>query len=409
MGSSRRTAIHPLGLGVIGFLIFGGMFLLPLFGAWLAAREPLSSYFGFPPETLHDYPLFDPWVAGVIALLSLAVTAVLLFPKAFGFAPTQPERLRAMIASIRPAGQRHTPAWGKVGLVLLVISWALAWTDHEALAMVRPYTFTPLWLGYILTMDGLVHRRKGQSMVSRSPAAFVALFPASAVLWWIFEYVNRFVKNWYYEGDPRGPLLYAVVGSLCFSTVLPALFETAEWLGSFEWLNRRFASGPKWRSVERASHGLCAIGILGFIGVGLYPEYLFGFAWLGPLLVVSPFIHKLTPERSFMTRLAHGDWREVVALLLSAPICGFFWEMWNFFSYPKWIYQVPYVSLAHIFEMPALGYYGYVPFGLQSLLLFRLWQIMIGSRGDSLAFLPDAKAEPSQTGAELAPALTAAR
>jgi hypothetical protein len=39
--------------------------------------------------------------------------------------------------------------------------------------------------------------------------------------------------------------------------------------------------------------------------------------------------------------------------------------MWNHYSYPKWEYCIPYVQRFQIFEMPLLGYLGYLPFGLQ--------------------------------------------
>jgi hypothetical protein len=48
-------------------------------------------------------------------------------------------------------------------------------------------------------------------------------------------------------------------------------------------------------------------------------------------------------------------------------VCGFFWEAWNFYSYPKWVYHVPFVSWLKLFEMPLLGYGGYLPFALEVL------------------------------------------
>jgi hypothetical protein len=39
--------------------------------------------------------------------------------------------------------------------------------------------------------------------------------------------------------------------------------------------------------------------------------------------------------------------------------------MWNHYSYPKWVYCIPYVRRFQIFEMPLLGYLWYLPFGLQ--------------------------------------------
>jgi hypothetical protein len=70
-------------------------------------------------------------------------------------------------------------------------------------------------------------------------------------------------------------------------------------------------------------------------------------------------------RRHFLQQLAHGDWRLVVSLALGAVICGFFWEMWNYYSYPKWVYHTPGAQFLHIFEMPLLGYGGYIPFALE--------------------------------------------
>ena len=49
--------------------------------------------------------------------------------------------------------------------------------------------------------------------------------------------------------------------------------------------------------------------------------------------------------------------------------------MWNFYSYPKWLYRVPSVGFLHIFEMPLLGYGGYIPFSLE---LFALYHLVVG-------------------------------
>jgi len=48
----------------------------------------------------------------------------------------------------------------------------------------------------------------------------------------------------------------------------------------------------------------------------------------------------------------------------AALVCGCFWEMWNFYSLAKWKYSNPYVHRFELFEMPVLGYMGYLPFGL---------------------------------------------
>ncbi len=50
---------------------------------------------------------------------------------------------------------------------------------------------------------------------------------------------------------------------------------------------------------------------------------------------------------------------------LAALVCGLFWEMWNAYSLSKWSYQVPYLDVLHVFEMPLAGYTGYLAFGLE--------------------------------------------
>jgi hypothetical protein len=49
--------------------------------------------------------------------------------------------------------------------------------------------------------------------------------------------------------------------------------------------------------------------------------------------------------------------------------------MWNFYSWPKWYYTVPYVGWAKVFEMPLLGYLGYIPFAWE---LFALYHFVFG-------------------------------
>ncbi|HMH79024.1 MAG TPA: hypothetical protein VK514_02315, partial [Candidatus Acidoferrum sp.] len=71
------------------------------------------------------------------------------------------------------------PAWplqGWFGLELVAICWPLNWTLP---GLRTAYLFFPLWLGYILVVDGLVERRTGGSLWARSHRDFVLLFVAS--------------------------------------------------------------------------------------------------------------------------------------------------------------------------------------------------------------------------------------
>ena len=49
--------------------------------------------------------------------------------------------------------------------------------------------------------------------------------------------------------------------------------------------------------------------------------------------------------------------------------------MWNVNSWPKWVYEVPFVGFWHVFEMPLLGYFGYLPFAME---LFAAVHLVLG-------------------------------
>jgi hypothetical protein len=223
------------------------------------------------------------------------------------------------------------------------------------------YLFFPLWLGYILGVDGLVHRRTGNSLLTRSPRNFVLLFLLSAPCWWLFELINWRTQNWTYLGsNVLTDVEYWVLCSVSFSTVMPAVFETAELALTFRWI-QSCASGPRLAPTRRTLSSLLVIGASMLALVVIWPRQCYPFVWTSICLILEP-ANVWLGRRSFTERLRLGDWREVAALSTGALICGFFWEMWNYFSYPKWVYSTPGAQFLHIFEMPLLGYGGYLPF-----------------------------------------------
>jgi len=49
-------------------------------------------------------------------------------------------------------------------------------------------------------------------------------------------------------------------------------------------------------------------------------------------------------------------------------VCGLMWEFWNYWAMAKWTYNLPFLgSLESIsyFEMPAIGFLGFLPFALE--------------------------------------------
>ena len=257
--------------------------------------------------------------------------------------------------------RRRWPTRAWVGPLLVALCWPLSWL----LPGLRTHLlFFPLWLGYILTVDAVVATRTGTSILTRSVGGFVLLFVASAPAWWLFELLNLRLGNWEYLARANfTDLEYFLLASLSFSTVIPAVFETAELVKSFAWSERyngRRAVLPS----RRLCLGLFAAGALLLAALLLWPRYFFPFTWISLVLILEPVCAWLG-KPALLRHVARGNWRPLVALALGALICGFFWELWNYWSYPKWIYHIPFVQFAHVFEMPLLGYGGYLPFGLE--------------------------------------------
>ena len=253
------------------------------------------------------------------------------------------------------------PLHGAVGLVLIAMAWPASWLH---LGVAGEYSFFPLWLGYILCVDALVLLRKGTSLLLRSPAAFAGMFLVSVPLWWVFEGINYFTQTWHYVGaEEYSPLLYVLVASWHFSIVVPAVLETAELVGSLG-LVGRFQRGPVVPVSSRLLVGAMVLGFLSLAALLLWPGYLFPATWISLFLLLDP-LSCLRGRPSVLTALGRGDWRLIVALGAGALICGWFWEMWNYWAFPKWYYDISFVEFVHVFEMPLLGYAGYLPFGLE--------------------------------------------
>ena len=291
-------------------------------------------------------------------------------------------------AGIRLFSHRF-PIYGWVGLALNLLAWSSSWLR------VGPWndTFFALWFGFILFLDALNYARKGHSPLTRSKIGFAILFAASMPLWWSFEFLNIPTQNWHYLMDQYySPLAFFLVATLNFSTVLPAVMEIAEFLTSFPALRPRLGSdevGPR-LSVPSAI-ALFSLGILCLVLPFLFPHYTYPLIWLCLLFLLDP-INNLARQKSASAHLLAHDWRFFIAIPVSALICGFFWEMWNYLALPKWVYTIPFLNTspallpAHLFEMPLLGYSGYLPFALELFAMYQFVLLLTGRRKDHLTF-----------------------
>jgi hypothetical protein len=270
--------------------------------------------------------------------------------------------------------QRSFALHGWVGLGLVAIFWTLNWTLEGPRTN---WAFFPLWLGYCLTVDALVLLRRGTSLLTRDWRKYVGLFLISAVVWWLFEAINWRLQNWVYIGaELFTPLEFSFWATLNFTTVIPAVFGTAELVSSFDWL-KRLKRGPHLRPDHLTTRLFFIAGVVMFALMWTWPRLFFPFLWLSLVFILEP-VNVWLGYRTIARRTADGDWRPVIALWVGVLITAFFWEMWNYFAYPKWIYQIPWGNWLHIFEMPLLGYGGYLPFSLE---LYAVYHFALGLLG----------------------------
>jgi hypothetical protein len=154
------------------------------------------------------------------------------------------------------------------------------------------------------------------------------------------------------------------MATLSFTTVLPAVLGTHDWLATMPRLTAGLEDWVRIRLARPrlAGAGFALAGAVGLFCLPVFPNVLFPLLWLAPLALLCGLL-AAAGEATLFDDLGRGDWRTLVRLSLAAVICGGFWEMWNMYSLARWVYDVPYVGRFHVFEMPLLGFAGYGPFG----------------------------------------------
>lgn len=350
LGSAVRQA---------GFIVLA-VVVAPALGLWLTGGDP-TAFLRFPPRPLEAAP--GSFTPPVFAVYLLAIVAVL-----------GPFIVRVLRSSPDPqvgaaqAPRRRYPRWGWWGVGLLAVSWLIAWVPIPGLEEARRLSFTPLWVGYTIAISAWVAARGGRCLLLEAPKRFLALFPASAVFWYLFEYLNQFTGNWIYAGTGVADgeaLNWFLRSALPFSTVLPAVLVTRDWFATWPRLSAGLDHFAPIRPVRPRRVALIAwvAGFSGLAAVAVWPTALYSLLWTAPpLLMVAG--QALAGERHVFSTVARGDWRGPWLAVMAALFCGLCWELWNIFSLARWTYHIPHAQVLHVFEMPLLGYAGYLPFGI---------------------------------------------
>lgn len=341
---------------ILAIVLLGMLIGLPLAGVVLAGKNA-GTFLEFPPVTHYVEHAGFSWMAFIVLALPVAWVGMALamhFVRSHRDMPRRP-----------PAG--CFPWWGWLGLIWLAGAWVLAWGRFAWTAPMQRFTFTPLWMGYIVVVNAFSYRKTGRCTMLSRPGFFLLLFPVSAAFWWFFEYLNRFVQNWYYVGvEGLSPLRYFLEATIPFSTVLPAVLGTAEWLATL--FPYPHEAGASEESNPSHSHRLPLAVLVSaaaaLMGLGLRPDLLFPIVWISPFVVIT-CVRQIAGQHTILQPYTGRTFHSLAVYALAALVCGFFWEMWNYYSLAKWIYAVPYVERFNVFEMPILGYAGYLPFGLE--------------------------------------------
>ena len=270
------------------------------------------------------------------------------------------------------------PLYAYIGLAAIVSAEVMLFQGN---GFVATYFTAIVWTGYILLMDGLVFRLKGASLIRNRPKEFLLLIPCSITLWLLFEFYNFRLENWTYINLPASLTERWIGYAWAFATILPGIFETAEWVeatGAFS----RWHTKPRpfYNMVLRQS---IIIGLSFCIVPLLMPDhvvrYLFGFVWVGYVLLLDP-INYYTGQPSLFRDLEEGKPERFASLFVAGLICGVLWEFWNYWAHAKWIYTVPIMQDFKVFEMPLVGYLGFPAFAIEcfAMMTFVRWLLKVG-------------------------------
>jgi hypothetical protein len=252
----------------------------------------------------------------------------------------------------------------------------IAMSEAGMLAKMEPFWswHTPIaWTGYIVFVDGLIWKIRGESPLrnDRAEMAFIAL--VSVPLWIVFELYNKYtLHNWHYVGLSDVLLVRYFGYAWAFATIWPAIFETAELVGSLR--DRR---APDYRRLEPLPQPLDAaawVAMAAGAAMLIWPivrpsPWLAAPVWLGFILLLDP-INAHNGAESIRGDLASRHPGRLINLLAAGLMCGVVWECWNFWARTKWIYSVPAPPDIKLFEMPLAGYAGFPPFAVECFTMY---------------------------------------
>jgi hypothetical protein len=244
------------------------------------------------------------------------------------------------------------------------------------------------WAGYLLALDGamaLWARRRCDSQlcpIRTRPNRFVAACLISVLSWCYFDWINfAFMDAWRYQGLPPNPVQRYVGYFVAFAAITPGMLLAAHVYQ--HWGLRSVRSGPL-RLPLAAQIAMVLLGA----SFAIYPFFARDpianlTLWLGMLLLLDPVNHWLGGP-SVIGDWQAGRWGRTLALMAGGATSGLLWEFWNYWAVAKWTYRLPFLGgfeNYRYFEMPWLGFLGFLPFAIESWAMFNTALILMHRLG----------------------------
>lgn len=278
---------------------------------------------------------------------------------------------------MKSLGHRY-PRYGTIGLLLLLVMETAVLTNqlpsHQGwyLDEVTRWTTPVCWWGYIMAVAAWLRRRQGASLLSGGRDRLVMFALLSVAFWCVFEAYNCVMPGWEYVNLHPNLSVRYVGYVVAFATILPGMFLTAELLQSYGvFINTRIPP-LRWSPVALQTSlwlGAAFCLVPPFLPVE-WRGYTWALVWVGFILWLEPINYRRGAQSLFRD-WEYGDVSRTLQLLMAGAVCGLLWEFWNYWAYTKWVYTFPVVLRdVRYFEMPVLGFLGFLPFAIEYFVLF---------------------------------------
>lgn len=283
------------------------------------------------------------------------------------------------------------------------------------------------WLGVLAVWHGLLGLTRDGSPISRRPQLFALIVLTSVPIWCGFDLLNFLLLDaWRYHGLPEAWWARIPGYVIAFGCISPGMFLAGEWLarvlvGRLPTLSAFWAKRVTWLGVAGVPAVILAVllpmvlakdGEVGGLkmagatliaiagpalasyrvnGSALAVSFALGVSltgwavlvhepiavmtlWVGLFYLVDPMVAKLGGP-SLIRDWQAGRWQRTLALMAGGGVCGLCWEGLNYYAIAKWTYHLPFLGgheSVRLFEMPAWGFLGFLPFAIECWALLQL-------------------------------------